>query len=149
MLKTRKRCEIEHLEMCIFLVFFFLFKLIILFDIIFHFLDYISIVVQPEVQVLNKILKHDFGKETILQCEISASPQAIVNWRKGDHIFTANSYRGITPEIYDKNIYITVLQLRIQNITWSDFGEYICEASNRLGKDQETMQLIRKITANI
>lgn len=102
----------------------------------------INVHFQPEVQVLNKILKHDFGKETILQCEISASPQAIVNWRKGDHIFTANSYRGITPEIYDKNIYITVLQLRIQNITWSDFGEYICEASNRLGKDQETMQLI-------
>lgn len=115
----------------------------------FTFLNYINIVVQPEVQVLNREQKQDLRKETIIQCEISASPQAIVNWRKGDHIFTANSYQRITPEIYEKNIYVTVLRLRIQNLTWSDFGEYICEASNRLGKDQEMMQLIRKLTVNI
>lgn len=115
----------------------------------FTFLNYIYIVVQPEVQVLNREQKQDLRKETIIQCEISASPQAIVNWIKGDHIFTANSYQRITPEIYEKNIYVTVLRLRIQNLTWSDFGEYICEASNRLGKDQEMMQLIRKLTVNI
>lgn len=102
----------------------------------------INVHFQPEVQVLNREQKQDLRKETIIQCEISASPQAIVNWRKGDHIFTANSYQRITPEIYEKNIYVTVLRLRIQNLTWSDFGEYICEASNRLGKDQEMMQLI-------
>lgn len=102
----------------------------------------INVHFQPEVKVLNKILNQDLEKETILQCEISASPQAIVNWRKGDHIFTANSYRRITTDIYEKDNYITVLRLIFQKLTMSDFGDYICEASNRLGKDQETMQLV-------
>jgi hypothetical protein len=84
------------------------------------------------------------GKETILQCEISASPQALVSWKKGEAVFPTNDYHRITSEIYDKDIYTTVLLLRIQNLTWSDFGEYICEASNVLGRDQESMQLFRK-----
>ncbi|XP_062574505.1 protein amalgam-like, partial [Saccostrea cucullata] len=96
---------------------------------------------QPEVQVLNKKQKQDLGKETILQCEISASPQAIVNWRKGEDVFTANSFHRITSEIYEKDIYTTILLLRIQNLTWNDFGEYVCEASNILGRDLERMQL--------
>ena len=96
------------------------------------------------MQVLNKRQQQDTGKETILQCEISASPQAIVNWRKGEHVFSANNYQRITPEIYKKDIYTTVLLLRIQNLTWSDFGEYVCEASNSLGRDLETMHLYRK-----
>nr|XP_022334832.1 limbic system-associated membrane protein-like isoform X1 [Crassostrea virginica] len=101
----------------------------------------INVYFQPEVQVLNKRQQQDTGKETILQCEISASPQAIVNWRKGEHVFSANNYQRITPEIYKKDIYTTVLLLRIQNLTWSDFGEYVCEASNSLGRDLETMHL--------
>ncbi|XP_061192075.1 limbic system-associated membrane protein-like [Saccostrea echinata] len=101
----------------------------------------INVHFQPEVQVLNKKQKQDLGKETILQCEISASPQAIVNWRKGGNVFTANSFHRITSEIYEKDYYTTVLRLRIQNLTWNDFGEYICEASNILGRDLERMQL--------
>ncbi|XP_048734566.2 limbic system-associated membrane protein-like isoform X2 [Ostrea edulis] len=102
----------------------------------------INVHFKPEVQVLNKKQKQDLGKDTILQCEISASPQAIVNWRKGHDVFTANNYHRITSEIYEKDIHTTVLHLRIQNLTWSDFGEYICEASNVLGKDLESMQLL-------
>ncbi|KAJ8304704.1 hypothetical protein KUTeg_018287, partial [Tegillarca granosa] len=104
-----------------------------------------SAAVPPEVELNNQRLGQFLGKETILVCKISASPQAVSVWKKGVRRIEKQSNGNVNanyrPEIYEENDYRVTLYLRIRVITSIDFGNYTCEASNGLGSSSATMEL--------
>ncbi|XP_071078981.1 limbic system-associated membrane protein-like isoform X2 [Haliotis cracherodii] len=110
----------------------------------------ISVEFPPEVRLPNKRIGHDLGRETILECKISAYPQEISVWmRKGSVISNGGKYRV---EIYHEGEHTMTLSLRIRNLEETDFGSYTCMSSNSVGKDAENMILYdysanRKTTA--
>ena len=98
--------------------------------------------VKPEVRLLNRKISQRIGKETILSCSISASPQAYGVWLKGGKAITQRA--GLRADVYNDGPHTVTLNLRIIDIKESDFGYYTCEASNELGKDKEGMILYGK-----
>lgn len=93
----------------------------------------------PEVRLLTKKISQRIGKETILTCMISASPQAVGIWLLQGKPIEA-SWK-IRTEVYEESPHTVSLNLRIMNLEDTDFGFYTCEASNRLGGDSERMLL--------
>lgn len=91
------------------------------------------------MRLLNRKISQRIGKETILSCIISASPQAYGVWLKDGKAIAPRT--GLRTEIYDDSPHTVTLNLRIINIKESDFGHYTCEASNQLGGDKEGMIL--------
>lgn len=103
-------------------------------------LTFVVFSVQPEVNLINRRISQERGKETILLCEVTAFPQTLSYWRyHGDEV--SNSER-LKVDIYSEGKpHTNVLSLRITNISEVDFGEYECYASNKLGQDRESMIL--------
>ena len=94
--------------------------------------------VSPEVRITTKRLGQAIGKETLLECKVSASPHATIEWtRNGTKI---HSYRYRT-ELFNDGKHGKTLTLNIMDIEPEDFGHYTCHASNPLGRDSETMIL--------
>lgn len=95
---------------------------------------------QPEVTMVNTRQSQAKGKMTILMCYVTAFPQALSYWRyHGQEVPTSER---IKVEIYPESKPHTIsLRLRMLNISESDFGEYECVASNKLGRDREAMIL--------
>jgi Immunoglobulin domain len=93
----------------------------------------------------NRRIGQQRGRETILECAITAYPQAVNYWEKdGRRIVSSMKHRI---EAYDEGEHTVTLSLRIQINDASDYGEYRCIASNLLGRDNGTMILYG--TANI
>ncbi|ESO92560.1 hypothetical protein LOTGIDRAFT_120413 [Lottia gigantea] len=93
----------------------------------------------PEVRLPNKRIGQIVGKETILECVITAYPQAVSVWLwEGMELSNGRKYRI---EIYDEGEHTITLSLRIRTLDYSDFGRYSCMASNPLGTDKEEMVL--------
>lgn len=101
-----------------------------------------SIIVPPEVWLNNKKMSQSLGKETILECKVTAFPQAVSVWRF-ENVFLANSLKHRI-DIYKDKGHTIILSVRIMNITKEDFGQYSCFASNEFGEDEETMTLLGK-----
>lgn len=95
---------------------------------------------QPEVTMVNTRQSQAKGKMTILMCYVTAFPQALSYWRyHGQEVPTSER---IKVEIYPESKPHTIsLRLRMLNISESDYGEYECVASNKLGRDREAMIL--------
>lgn len=79
------------------------------------------------------------GRETILECTITAFPHAVNYWEKDQRRITSSIKYRI--EAYDEGDHTLTLSLRISTLESVDFGEYRCVASNTLGKDEGTMVL--------
>ncbi|BFY98117.1 hypothetical protein BsWGS_01157 [Bradybaena similaris] len=94
----------------------------------------------PEIYLPNKRIGQEKGKETILECTVTAFPHAVTMWKKGDHKIQTSTLK-YRVEVYDEDKDKLTLSLRVFNIQDSDFGVYTCEASNTLGEDEESMYL--------
>ncbi|KAK3606002.1 hypothetical protein CHS0354_025034 [Potamilus streckersoni] len=97
----------------------------------------------PEVELRTSRIGQYRGRETILECLVTAFPQANCLWKKGDtpvSIPPSNSWKYRT-ELYKENDHTVALYLRIINLEEADYGLYTCEASNRLGRDSRDMFL--------
>ena len=82
------------------------------------------------------------GKDTILECRITAFPLAVNIWQKdGVRITSSVKY---TIDAYDEGDHTITLSLRIRNIEVEDYGQYTCVAANPHGRDQEHTWLYRK-----
>lgn len=102
----------------------------------------VSVDFAPEVQLRNKRIGQVKGRETILDCRITASPQGVTVWmRDGKELFNSEKY---SIEVFNEGGHTITLSLRITQIVDSDFGDYTCLASNHLGRDKETMLLYEK-----
>ncbi|XP_025077877.1 opioid-binding protein/cell adhesion molecule homolog isoform X2 [Pomacea canaliculata] len=96
----------------------------------------------PEIELPNKRIGQMLGKETILECIVTANPQSVSRWLKdGEEVKTDGSNYHV--EVYNEHqeAYTIVLSFRIMAISEQDFGQYTCEASSPMGKDAETMVL--------
>ncbi|PVD19835.1 hypothetical protein C0Q70_20328 [Pomacea canaliculata] len=105
--------------------------------------------IAPEIYLPNKRIGQDLGKETILECTVTAFPHAVSIWmrfaivNKGVHkvILVDETFAKYRTEAYEEDHNIITLSLRIFSIEKQDYGEYTCVASNKLGKDSESMIL--------
>ncbi|BFY98121.1 hypothetical protein BsWGS_01161 [Bradybaena similaris] len=100
----------------------------------------VSVEFPPEIKLPTKRIGQDVGKETILECTITANPQAVGFWKKnGEEMKTVSGKYRIEP--YADDEHSITLSLRIMFIDKNDYGTYTCEASNKLGRDTNVMTL--------
>ncbi|XP_060071220.1 limbic system-associated membrane protein-like isoform X2 [Ylistrum balloti] len=93
----------------------------------------------PEIELPNKRIGQEPGRETMLECIITAFPQALSVWKRhGKEIKDSNKHRL---EVYNEGDHRITLSLRIMDIATSDYGNYSCYASNKLGYDMENMYM--------
>lgn len=103
----------------------------------------VSVQFAPEVELYTYKMGQSQGKETILDCRITANPHGYIVWkRNGREITTTHKY-GIT--VYEDDRYTKTLSLRIGNLNENDFGKYECFAQNEHGTDNEEMTLYEHI----
>ncbi|KAK3606000.1 hypothetical protein CHS0354_025030 [Potamilus streckersoni] len=96
----------------------------------------------PEVELRTSRIGQYRGLETILECIVSASPQAISLWMKGDNqVFNHSTNWKYRTDIYKENEHTLALYLRILNLEEDDYGLYTCMSSNRLGHDSKDVLL--------
>ncbi|XP_064931403.1 contactin-6 isoform X6 [Columba livia] len=74
------------------------------------------------------------GGEVTIGCKPSASPRAVINWRKGSEVLRQNK----------RVILLEDGSLRLYNITKSDAGMYTCIATNQFGVARNSGNLIVK-----
>ncbi|NXX85085.1 CNTN6 protein, partial [Urocolius indicus] len=74
------------------------------------------------------------GGEVTIGCKPSASPRAVINWRKGSEVLRQNK----------RVILLEDGSLRLHNITKSDAGVYTCIATNQFGVARNSGSLLVK-----
>ncbi|XP_056016417.1 lachesin-like [Ostrea edulis] len=100
----------------------------------------VSLQFPPEVRVQNRKIQEKRGKETILDCRVTANPQQNSAWTKNgitienDETFEIDLYRNYRNTL--------TLSLKISDIQNSDYGAYRCEAQNELGRDFQDTYLL-------
>jgi len=80
-------------------------------------------------------------RETILECVITAFPQAVNFWSKDGRRLTGAASSKHRVEVYDETRHRLTLSLRVHVSDDDDFGEYTCVASNSLGRVEQVMTL--------
>ncbi|XP_060592168.1 opioid-binding protein/cell adhesion molecule homolog [Ruditapes philippinarum] len=95
----------------------------------------------PKVSLLSKRIGQNVGKETILDCKITANPPSDMYWLKGNTNLDTPNKGKYQMRLYGSNIDNTVktLSLAISDLQKDDFGNYTCYARNSLGKDFDTV----------
>jgi hypothetical protein len=97
----------------------------------------------PQITMPARRLSQAQGRETILECRITAYPHAANYWQKdGRRVVSSNKHRI---EAYDDGDNQLTLSLRISDIDMTDYGKYQCVAANPLGRDQQTIQLFEYV----
>lgn len=83
------------------------------------------------------------GRDTILECRITARPQVSNYWAKGPeaHPVHSHSTRHSVDIFEDGGPDSVILSLRINEISHEDYGDYHCIATNPHGSDERTMTL--------
>ncbi|PVD21910.1 hypothetical protein C0Q70_17713 [Pomacea canaliculata] len=99
---------------------------------------------EPEINLPNQRMGQFVGKDTVLECVVSAYPQAVTMWKfRGQPITNSDKY-GVT--LYQEpSTTIVTLSLFIRNLEQSDFGKYSCIASNSLGETSKKMTLYARL----
>ncbi|CAL1534820.1 unnamed protein product [Lymnaea stagnalis] len=95
----------------------------------------------PEVHVENKRLTQMVGKDTILECTVSGYPQAEAAWKFEDRqLSNTEKYKLDIFTLLEDETKLT-LYLNIKDLQKSDFGDYVCMASNDMGQAIDRMVL--------
>ncbi|KAL3867418.1 hypothetical protein ACJMK2_044620 [Sinanodonta woodiana] len=97
----------------------------------------------PEITLPTQRIGQYRGRETILDCEITAYPHGVMYWMKDGIVLNFVNEEKYRIELYSgtDDSERKTLSLRVNNITRGDYGEYTCFAKNYLGQDQESMIL--------
>ncbi|XP_063695749.1 lachesin-like [Culicoides brevitarsis] len=88
----------------------------------------------PEIEVERSLIHTGVGYEAQLICIVHAEPQPHVIWYKD------TTQLGTTEQHSQQNRG-NKYSLIIRNVTYSDFGNYSCQASNSLGRERGYLQL--------
>ena len=104
----------------------------------------------PVVKLLNTRLGQILGKETILECTVTSYPRAKITWFKnGIAIEHSYKYRlELFPGHHSLQNTFT-LTLAIMTVNVHDYGDYTCEAENRMGKQRASMTLYGNKLRNV
>ena len=104
-------------------------------------ITYIS-TVPPEIRLPNKRIGQVQKKETILDCIVTAYPQAVSVWKfKGRELSKSTKHNV---EVFNEGDHKITLSLRIKDIGEEDYGLYTCVASNSMGRTSKRMELYGK-----
>lgn len=96
----------------------------------------------PEVFLPVSRLGQHPGRETFLQCEVTAHPHGTMFWEREGRDLAADRTGKYNVEMFNTDFdQKKILSLRIREITETDFGRYTCVAENFVGDDKETMIL--------
>ena len=88
-------------------------------------------------------------RETILECIVHARPHVTNYWQRDDQRISTSDRHAIDVYYDDYVDGRLTLNLRINDVTSSNYGDYQCTAENGVGRDQQTMQLFGKVKKNI
>lgn len=93
----------------------------------------------PMLWVPHQLVGAPWGYETTLECNTEAYPRSINYWTKedGEMIFPSDKYEANNTE----DLYSRKMQLRIKNLSGSDYGIYKCVAKNPLGETESTIRV--------
>jgi len=94
-----------------------------------------TILHEPEVTVEETIMSTQTGYDVELACTVHAEPKAHVTW-----LFNQDTPIEMTGRYKLTNSGSRHV-LNIDHVSVSDFGDYTCVGSNKLGKGQRTIQL--------
>ncbi|OAD55796.1 Lachesin [Eufriesea mexicana] len=87
---------------------------------------------RPVVKVPNQLLGAPIDSNVLLQCLVEASPQALNTWHHSTgRKLSPNAKYSITE--YALNEYSWQMNLTINSLKKTDFGEYICSSLNAFG----------------
>ncbi|XP_053675179.1 lachesin-like [Anopheles nili] len=95
---------------------------------------FINVMYPPEVEVEQPIVHSGLGYEAQLVCTVHGEPIPSVVW------YQDATQIGITEQFSQQNRG-NKYSLIIRNVSYSDIGNYTCQASNALGKDRGTLSL--------
>ncbi|GFU39784.1 hypothetical protein NPIL_401 [Nephila pilipes] len=99
----------------------------------------------PKIKVTNQMVYAVGGTEAVLGCLLEASPRPLTSWIRHDDAVLINNNKF---EIIEKeeDSYKIIMQLKIRNVSVSDFGHYKCVAKNTFGDKEGFVRLIEQIT---
>ncbi|XP_064608403.1 limbic system-associated membrane protein-like isoform X2 [Liolophura sinensis] len=96
----------------------------------------------PEIQLPNRRIGQVRGRETILECIITAYPHTLNYWKRfGEEIENNDKYQV---DVYEEGEDTLTLSLRIRSLQEEDYGKYTCVSINPVGSDEETMYLYER-----
>ncbi|RUS72730.1 hypothetical protein EGW08_019512 [Elysia chlorotica] len=104
----------------------------------------VHVLFPPEVTVPSVRLGQEIGKETVLDCNVTASdPLRKAVWMKdGKEVKTSmRSEDKIRIDLYKESKYTRILSLRLMMIRKEHFGVYTCVGANSLGEAAANMTL--------
>ncbi|GAB1600296.1 lachesin-like [Argonauta hians] len=104
-----------------------------------HHLFNVKVLFPPQIYLPVRSIGQEIAKETILECKITAMPQGVTVWKKDGKVMQTGRKYKIYIYAYDE--YTIIATLFIRQITEDDYGVYICQTSNRLGRDDKSIVL--------
>ncbi|XP_077962956.1 neural cell adhesion molecule 1a isoform X9 [Gasterosteus aculeatus] len=109
----------------------------------------LNVFVRPRITYLNNQTASEFDEQVTLTCEASGDPTPAISWSFQNRVFTEGEQASWTrPDKYeslDRNIVVRsharVSSLTLKNILFTYAGEYLCTATNSIGRDNKHMYL--------
>ncbi|CAK1544095.1 unnamed protein product [Leptosia nina] len=103
----------------------------------------VTVLFQPIVRVASLVLWRMADMQVTLQCYVEASPKSLTTWQRGKShtgakLLNSSKY-GITEDVLNK--YAVRMNLTVNRLKKSDFGEYTCSAVNAYGRANATITL--------
>ncbi|XP_046547554.1 opioid-binding protein/cell adhesion molecule homolog isoform X1 [Haliotis rubra] len=98
----------------------------------------------PEIHIHNKRIGQVRGKDTILECVVTAHPQGVSVW-KFENRQLPKALQKYRVEVFEEGSHTITLSLRISKLNEHDYGEYTCVASNSMGSDSKRTLLYEHI----
>ena len=93
----------------------------------------------PEIRLPYQRVSQQPGRDTLLECMITANPVTTHYWEKdGRRLEDSTKYRIHT---WDVGEYTRTLGAFIYDLATEDFGAYTCVAENDFGHAEETMNV--------
>ena len=99
----------------------------------------ISVADPPLVSVIQDTVYTGPGEDISLCCNVSGNPVAVVSWMRNNRHIAGDENRITITIVNNKTQQHCV---RIRNITEEKFGEYICEASNKVGARRSNIVVV-------
>lgn len=94
--------------------------------------------VKPVISVERISVNSENNSETELQCLVHSEPKAVVVWIKDNENIVPSSRIQLISKDHDRENNLVLKDLRD-----SDFGVYICSATNYLGNTKKHIKLVK------